>query len=388
MGSSQWTLREQHLFVCRFRDQSVCRDFQRSFSFHQQRDKLDCGEYRLDEHYCLVSRCLWHEPLCWDFWRCFSFDRQRHKLDGGEYRLDGKYCQCSCFLRDVSLRGHSWRRRLSFHHNGRSWTPASTGLTNGNVQALAVSGTNLFAGTASGGVCLSADNGTGWAAVGTNFPYTPVIALAVSPVSGGTGGTNLFAGTQGSGVFLFSTTGTSWTAASTGLTNTTVWCLALSGTYLFAGTDGGVFLSTNSGTSWNSVNAGLTNTKINGLSIYGANLFVGTSYVGVWRRPLSEMVTSVEKPSTDLPAHFNLEQNYPNPFNPATTISFGVPFKSLVTLRVFDALGREASTLVAEELAAGTCSRQWNAANVSSGIYFYRLQAGAYVETKKMLVLK
>jgi hypothetical protein len=100
------------------------------------------------------------------------------------------------------------------------------------------------------------------------------------------------------------------------------------------------------------------------------------------------MITSVERLSTVLPTRFSLDQNYPNPFNPSTTISFGLPSKSFVSLRVFDALGREVSILLAEELPAGTYARQWNAGNAPSGVYFYRLQAGSFADTKKLLLLK
>ena len=99
-------------------------------------------------------------------------------------------------------------------------------------------------------------------------------------------------------------------------------------------------------------------------------------------------VTGVTDKSNEIPLSFTLDQNYPNPFNPGTMISFDVPSKSFVTLKVFDALGREVSTLLAEELSAGAYSRRWNAANVPSGVYFYRLQAGEYVETKRMILLK
>jgi hypothetical protein len=96
----------------------------------------------------------------------------------------------------------------------------------------------------------------------------------------------------------------------------------------------------------------------------------------------------VHPPLSVLPKEFQLDQNYPNPFNPSTSISFSVPSKSFVTLKVFDALGREVSTLVSEELTAGTYSRHWDAANVPSGVYFCRLQAGEYLETKKMVLLR
>jgi lysophospholipase L1-like esterase len=85
---------------------------------------------------------------------------------------------------------------------------------------------------------------------------------------------------------------------------------------------------------------------------------------------------------------YALGQNYPNPFNPATTISFSFPTRSFVSLTVFDALGREVSTLLSERLSAGTYLRQWNAAGLSSGVYFYRLQAGTFIETKKLILLR
>ena len=89
-----------------------------------------------------------------------------------------------------------------------------------------------------------------------------------------------------------------------------------------------------------------------------------------------------------LPTHYVLEQNYPNPFNPSTTFSFGIPATSFVSLKIFDVMGREVATVVSGEFAPGTYKRRWNARQFSSGVYFYRLQAGRYIETKKLVVLK
>ena len=100
------------------------------------------------------------------------------------------------------------------------------------------------------------------------------------------------------------------------------------------------------------------------------------------------MTTSAERISTDVPTHFSLDQSYPNPFNPATTISFSLPSKSFVSLKVFDALGRKVAVLLSEELPLGTYSPQWNAAGLASGVYFYRLQAGSFIETKKLILLR
>ena len=305
-------------------------------------------------------------------------------------------------------------------NNGTSWTTVNTGLTNTAVQSLAVSGTNLFAGTYGGGVFLSTNNGTTWTAVNIGLTNTLVLSLAVSGTNlfagtnGGVflstnngiswtangltntsvrslavSGANLFAGTWGGGVFLSTNNGTTWTAVNSGLTYTDVPSLVVSGTNLFAGPNGGgVFLSTNNGTSWTAVNSGLTDTWVRSLAVSGMNLFAGTSSGGVWRRPLSEIVTSVQILPNELPTHFNLDQNYPNPFNPATTISFGLPSKSFVSLKVFDALGREIATVVSEELFAGNYSKNWNAYGMPSGVYFYRMQSGSFAETKKLVLLR
>jgi uncharacterized delta-60 repeat protein len=88
------------------------------------------------------------------------------------------------------------------------------------------------------------------------------------------------------------------------------------------------------------------------------------------------------------PNQFNLAQNYPNPFNPTTTIQYSIPQRSNVTLKVYDILGNEVATLVNEERARGVYSVNFDASQLASGIYFYRIQAGSFIETKKMILIK
>jgi photosystem II stability/assembly factor-like uncharacterized protein len=272
--------------------------------------------------------------------------------------------------------------------NGTSWNLPSTDLTNTSINALTVSGANLFAGTISngGGVFLSTNSGTSWTAVNTGLTYPMVQSLAVL-------GSNLFAGTDYGGVFRSTDNGTSWIAVNTGLTNTSIYALAVSGTNLFAGTAGGVFLSTNNGISWTEVNTGLTNTDVRALATSpngagGTNLFAGTYGSGIFKRLLSEMVASVERLSADLPIHFNLGQNYPNPFNPVTTISYDLPKKEHTTLIIYDILGRQLETLINEMQQQGKYKVTFNGSNLSSGVYFYRLKAGSFAETKQFVLLK
>jgi hypothetical protein len=103
----------------------------------------------------------------------------------------------------------------------------------------------------------------------------------------------------------------------------------------------------------------------------------------------ANVVTSVPFAQSGLaPKAFALEQNFPNPFNPSTTFRFSVASSQMVSMKIYDILGREVETLVHEQMKPGTYSIQWNASHMSSGVYFYRLQSGSFVETKKLMLLK
>lgn len=99
-------------------------------------------------------------------------------------------------------------------------------------------------------------------------------------------------------------------------------------------------------------------------------------------------ISDVDDSNNEQPNDFVLNQNYPNPFNPSTTISFSIPVQGDVSLKIFNIIGQEVATLVNENLSAGNYSFNWNVSNQTSGIYFYNLQVGNFVETKKMILLK
>ena len=101
-----------------------------------------------------------------------------------------------------------------------------------------------------------------------------------------------------------------------------------------------------------------------------------------------QIVTDVEDENNTLPLIYKLEQNYPNPFNPSTIIKFAVPERSNVLIKIYDILGSEVTTLVNEELDAGWYEKIFDAASLSTGVYIYRMKAGNYVSTKKMLMIK
>lgn len=100
------------------------------------------------------------------------------------------------------------------------------------------------------------------------------------------------------------------------------------------------------------------------------------------------IVNGISNQNTGIPKKYSLSQNYPNPFNPKTTIKFDISRPSYAKLIIYDVLGKEVSTLVDEKLNAGGYEIDFNASNLTSGTYFYRLIAGEFIETKKMLLLK
>jgi len=102
----------------------------------------------------------------------------------------------------------------------------------------------------------------------------------------------------------------------------------------------------------------------------------------------SEKPVGIDNNNSIIPDAFILRQNYPNPFNPSTTIKYQIPELSFVILKVYDVLGNEIVILVNEEKSVGSYDVEFNGTELVSGIYFYRLQAGEFVATKKMVLLK
>jgi hypothetical protein len=111
-------------------------------------------------------------------------------------------------------------------------------------------------------------------------------------------------------------------------------------------------------------------------------------YAKIDGKEYGSIPVSVSNRDKRLTAPFVLSQNYPNPFNPITTISFNLPSRLFVSLKVFDLLGKEVSSIVSGELEAGSHIRKWNAVHIPCGVYLYRLQAGNFNEMKKLILLK
>jgi photosystem II stability/assembly factor-like uncharacterized protein len=275
-------------------------------------------------------------------------------------------------------------------NEGKSWVSSGMGVK--SIWALAVSDTSIFAAVnptvnEPGRIFRSTDNGKSWFMRNGSFPGWGSSLWTSGTTLGHHG--NLFASTS-SGLFRSADDGLSWIALHSGLPN---WADSYhfvdAGGNLFLGTStGGVFHSTNDGDSWTPVNAGLTDSRVRALVLSGTNLFAVTGRRGIWRRPLSELITSGKSPSSQIPAAFELQQNYPNPFNPATTIRYSLPHKSQVLLAVYNTLGQRVATLVQAQQEAGSYEVKFDGSALASGVYFYRLQAGNLVQTRNLLLLR
>lgn len=159
------------------------------------------------------------------------------------------------------------------------------------------------------------------------------------------------------------------------------------------GDEGLILKTTNFGNTWQIEDDGLTDNNLNRIDFCHWADFWGGSFgpgiiVGEHKTVLIyPIVVSVEDQRVE-PKHFHLYQNYPNPFNPSTTLSFVISQQSLVTLKVFDILGKEVKTLVNEEKPMGEYEVEFDGSALPSGIYFYQLKAGEYLETKKMVLIR
>jgi len=152
-----------------------------------------------------------------------------------------------------------------------------------------------------------------------------------------------------------------------------------------------VYITADNGSNWADITGTLPITYNNYIQeiAYNSNyIFVILYNTGfVYRRPRSEII-SVTPISTIVPDGYFLSQNYPNPFNPTTNINFSVPKSGLVKMAVYDINGREISELVNQVMTPGSYKVDFDGSNLSSGIYYYTLSSGEFVETKKMMLVK
>jgi len=188
--------------------------------------------------------------------------------------------------------------------------------------------------------------------------------------------------------------GSSWSATSITLANySSSYSMVAYGGRIYAALYGlndgerGVLMTSNGGDNWQLMNNGLPfGTSIRTLFVNNEYLLAGTYMKGVYRISLSTL-TAI-KNENFFSENYLLKQNFPNPFNPVTKINYTIKEKGFVSIKVYDSMGKEVSSLINSEMQAGNYFVNFTAENLSSGIYFYKLEAGNFSDTKKMILLK
>jgi photosystem II stability/assembly factor-like uncharacterized protein len=240
---------------------------------------------------------------------------------------------------------------------------------------------------------LSSDNGETWTTLLTDV-YIDNIYVDKQG--------NIFVGNEHDNYGLLRSTdsGISWDTVSHNFVGDRIYAITGNSTdqlFCSAGKYGEweVYMSDDNGDNWSIVTSGIpSNTIVLSLDFDSRGfIYAGTTYNSVFRSLSTTL--DMNEGSSDIPSDYSLYQNFPNPFNPNTIISYQIPVGGDVTLNVYDLLGREVATLVDEYKPAGkyevefdASSHSGNVRNLTSGIYFYTLRAGNFVQTKKMLLIK
>lgn len=307
--------------------------------------------------------------------------------------------------------------------NGTTWVIA--GLNGRDIRSLLVDGNKIYAGIWGAGVYVSNDNGSSWEEFSEGIVGNSVHSLAKD------GNGNIYAGLFDGGVFKLGAGNTVW--FNTNSSSRYIWSMAVNSlNHIYAGTYGnGMIRSTDGGATWERINTGLPVTHIYAvrvdvndnvyISSWGGGMYVyylatdnpsnvTWSDFGLYGAPIpsisfnsnntvmyagtedgtiyaTNIVTDV-KDDNKMPTEFRLSQNYPNPFNPSTVIEFALPQKEFVNITIYNILGQKVRELINSEFNPGVHRLTFNGVNLASGVYFYRIQAGRFAETKKMLLQK
>lgn len=261
-------------------------------------------------------------------------------------------------------------------NGGYNWF--QTSMVGYRIYCLLLTGNKLFATLQNHEIQYTTNNGINWIWAGGGLIGRDIWSL--------TNNDNImFAGTD-IGVFCSTNFGLNWYSTSNGISTT--YSLAANGKYIFAGANNGFFVSLNNGANWIKKNDGFDSVyPIKSLMLKNSYIYAATYGNGIWKRSLSEII-GIKNNSSNFPDKCILFQNYPNPFNPSTNIKYQVKDSRLVTLKVFDVLGKEIATMVDEKQSPGTYEVSYDATSLTSGVYYYTLTSGDFKETKKMLLIK
>ncbi len=293
-------------------------------------------------------------------------------------------------------------------NGGSYWNAISGDLTgdgdgaNGaKISALAIAKGNsnvIYAGCSNGVVQVTTDNGTNWVNVSAGLPNLYCTDLAVVENSPNEALASFSGFKNGEKVYRTTDYGASWENISGNFPNipvNTIFILPTMENIYIAGTDLGVFVSVNGGIEWASMNSGLANVPVFDLDYSPAtNTLVAATHGRGMFKSLADPLTNVSHLQSEN-FSFRLEQNYPNPFGESSNVGTNVtaiPFilnrNGTVKITVYDAIGRKVETLINAFQNKGRHKVYFNARNLSSGVYFYKLQFNGFTDIKKMVLIK
>lgn len=267
------------------------------------------------------------------------------------------------------------------------WSPFRNGLSF-NTGAWSINSIYNYAGT-----LISAAGQSGYIYFNESFNDSWYDLEFAGPGHSGlamwsiTGSGNILLGTANNGIYRSTDNGVTWGYFNPVLGYIGKGKFAAYGEKIFTALTmqsyGTIIYSTkDSGISWDFEN-NLPGILTLDFTLFSDHLYIA-AFDGLWYKPLNP--SSVEDPES--PDNYFLHQNYPNPFNPSTKIRYSIPSSGFVTLKVYDALGKEIAVLVNENKQAGTYEADFNASELTSGVYFYQLSSEEAVQVKKMMVVK
>ena len=274
---------------------------------------------------------------------------------------------------------------------GTSWNDFNNGLTTNSIYSIAVSDNAVFTGTGGSGIFFTMDDAANWVDVSEGLLHTDIRSLAV-------GTSDIFAGTFGGSIYkrplseLIPVELTSFTADALQGTVKLSWTTSTE-----TNNKGFEVQRSQAGdqnTKWRMigfVEGNGTTTKPGAYTFFDKNVITGSYSYRLRQIDFDgsyEYSNEIEITVDLTPKEYALYQNYPNPFNPSTKIQYAVPGKQLVTIKVYDLLGKYLATIVNEEKQPGAYSVDFNGSSLATGIYLYKIQAGNYVQIKKMILVK
>jgi photosystem II stability/assembly factor-like uncharacterized protein len=290
---------------------------------------------------------------------------------------------------------------------GDSWSTTNSGQElDGNVLlAFAISHQTsdvVYATTAPtstrAGIFRTFDGGGSWDNITGTLPDRYMVDVAVDP----TNDAYVYVALSGFGtshLFMSDDFGTSWQDIGDGLLDVPTSAVLVDPVFsdrIYVGNDLGVYVSLDRGLTWSSYNEGLPDAVLvldMVTSITDGKIRLATHGNGAYQRDMITDPVGLEPETVQIPRTFHLRQNYPNPFNPLTLISYELPAETDVSLTIYNVSGQRVRTLVSGRQSTGTHKVQWDGRDergnqVSSGVYLYRLEAGSFSETRKMLLAK